>query len=316
MKNCMEFIIAEQGVYCLGGSTAALYDTFGPAAAQFILGETGSKSVVTTRSQLPRLCEAKKSGECPTFQHVIVVDGVTPAAAQMAAEASLEVISFAKVEAVGAQVIATEGDHKHNPPSPKDIATFCYTSGTTGNPKGAMLTHENLVSCMAGIPSLMIPEMSDRHLSYMPLAHIFERVVLNNMFVYGASIGFWRGDPLLLIEDIQACRPTMLAAVPRVLNKIYEKVSTGINAAGGMKKKIFDAFNSMINVMDLKLNVAISILFDDADFTRYIEDKVLAMNKAKDNEKDEEEQEDEGINFHTNREIEMVYAAMSLGTIE
>lgn len=84
----------------------------------------------------------------------------------------------------------------------------------------------------------------------------------------------------------------------------------------GEKKKIFDAFNSMINEMDLKLNVAISILFDDADFTRYIEDKVLAINKAKDNEKDEEEQEDEGINFHTNREIEMVYAAMSLGTIE
>lgn len=241
MKNCMEFIIAEQGIYCLGGSTAALYDTFGPAAAQFILGETGAKSVVSTRAQLERLCQAKKSGECPAFQHVIVVDGVTPAAAQMAAEANLEVVSFAKVEAVGAQMIATESAHKHNPPSPKDIATFCYTSGTTGNPKGAMLTHENLLSCMAGIPSLMVPNVNDRHLSYMPLAHIFERVVLNNMFLYGASIGFWRGDPLLLIEDLQACRPTMMAAAPRVLNKIYDKVVTGISAAGGAKKKIFDA---------------------------------------------------------------------------
>lgn len=241
MKNCMEFIIAEQGIYCLGGSTAALYDTFGPAAAQFILGETGAKSVVSTRAQLDRLCQAKKSGDCPAFQHVIVVDGVTPAAAQMAAEANLEVISFAKVEAVGAQMIATESINKHNPPSPKDIATFCYTSGTTGNPKGAMLTHENLLSCMAGIPSLMIPNVNDRHLSYMPLAHIFERVVLNNMFLYGASIGFWRGDPLLLIEDLQACRPTMMAAAPRVLNKIYDKVVTGISAAGGAKKKIFDA---------------------------------------------------------------------------
>jgi len=129
MKNCMEFIIAEQGAYCLGGSTAALYDTFGPAAAQFILGETGAKAVVSTRAQLPRLCQAKRSGECPKFQHVIVVDGVTPGAAQMASEAGLEVVSFAKVEAVGAQMIATEG-HKHNPPSSKDVATFCYTSGT------------------------------------------------------------------------------------------------------------------------------------------------------------------------------------------
>ena len=236
----MEFIIAEQGIFCLGGQTAALYDTFGPEAAQFILGETGAKSVVSTRAQLPRLCQAKKSGSCPKFQHVILVDGVTPASAQVAAEASLEVVSFAKVEAVGAQMITTEG-HKHSPPSAKDVATFCYTSGTTGNPKGAMLTHENLLSAMAGIPKLMVPESFDRHLSYMPLAHIFERVVLNQMFLYGASIGFWRGDPLLLIEDIQACRPTLMAAAPRVLNKIYDKVTQGINAAGGMKKKIFDA---------------------------------------------------------------------------
>ncbi|CAB9515144.1 chain acyl-CoA synthetase 7, peroxisomal [Seminavis robusta] len=241
MKNCMEFVIAEQGIYCIGGCTAALYDTFGPAAAQFILGETGAKSVVTTRAQLPRLCEAKKSGECPIFQYAIVVDGVTPASAQMASEASLEVISFAKVEAVGAQRIATEGTHKHNPPSPNDIATFCYTSGTTGNPKGAMLTHQSLISAMAGIPSGMIPEITDRHLSYMPLAHIFERIVMNNMFLYGASVGFWRGDPLLLIEDLQACRPTQMAAAPRVLNKVYDKVVAGMAAAGGMKKKIFDA---------------------------------------------------------------------------
>jgi len=236
----MEFIIAEQGMFCLGGSTAALYDTFGPDAAQFILGETGARSVVSTRAQLPHLSQAKKSGECPKFQYVIVVDGVTPAAAQLASEASLEVVSFAKVEAVGAQMIATEG-HKHNPPSAKDVCTFCYTSGTTGHPKGAMLSHENLLAAMAGIPRVMVPETYDRHLSYMPLAHIFERVVLNQMFLYGASVGFWRGDPLWLIEDMQACRPTLLAAAPRVLNKIYDKVTAGINAAGGMKKKIFDA---------------------------------------------------------------------------
>jgi long-chain acyl-CoA synthetase len=240
MKNCMEFVIAEQGIYCLGGSTAALYDTFGPAAAQFILGETGAKSVVSTRSQLRRLCDAKRSGECPVFQYVILVDGVTPAAAQMAAEASLEVLSFAKVEAVGAQFIATEGPHKHNPPAPRDIATFCYTSGTTGTPKGAMLTHENLLACMAGMPSSMKPGVHDRHLSYMPLAHIFERVVMMIQFLHGSSVAFWRGDPLFLIEDIQACRPTALAAVPRVLNAIYDKVVNGFNAAGGMKKKIFD----------------------------------------------------------------------------
>lgn len=84
----------------------------------------------------------------------------------------------------------------------------------------------------------------------------------------------------------------------------------------GEKKKIFDAFNSLINGMDVQLNVAIGILFDDADFTRYIEDKVLAINKEKSNEQDEVDQEEKGIYCHTNREIEVIYAAMSLGIIE
>lgn len=219
----MEYVLAEQGVYCLGGCTVALYDTFGPAAAQFILGETGAKSVVATREQLPRLCESKKSGDCPKFTTVILVDGVTPGASEMATAASLEVVSFAKVEAVGSQFIMTNG-HTHSPPDPEDIATFCYTSGTTGNPKGAMLTHQNIISAMAGIPKHFVMEPYDRHLSYMPLAHIFERLLISNALLYGSSIGFWRGDPLLLIEDMQACRPTVLGAAPRVLNKIYDKV--------------------------------------------------------------------------------------------
>lgn len=158
----------------------------------------------------------------------------------MAKDAGLGVISFAKVEAMGAQRIATQG-HKHSPPNPKDVATFCYTSGTTGDPKGALPTDENFISAMAGMQSVFKPEAFDRHFSYLPLAHIFERVVLSQVLIAGASIAFFRGNPLFLIEDMVACRPTMLAAAPRVLNKIYDKIQAGIAAAGGMKKRIFDA---------------------------------------------------------------------------
>jgi long-chain acyl-CoA synthetase len=165
---------------------------------------------------------------------------VTSTAAAMAKQAGLQVMSFAKVEAVGAQRIATEG-HKHRPPCGKDVFTFCYTSGTTGDPKGALLTHENLISAIAGVTNVFPLETSDRHLSYLPLAHIFERVIMCQIYIQGASIAFFRGDPLLLIEDMQACRPTILPAAPRVLNKIYDKIQVGIASAGGMKKKLFDA---------------------------------------------------------------------------
>jgi long-chain acyl-CoA synthetase len=188
------------------------------------------------------------------------------------------------VTTVGAHFIAsTNGGHKHSPPSGKDVATFCYTSGTTGNPKGALITHENLTSAMAGVIGSM-PEIEvqpyDRHISYLPLPHIFERKVMAQVFLAGASVAFYRGDPTLLVQDFQACRPTLLAVAPRVLNSIYDKVHAfvlfhfcfyivfryyiilfsvslfdshffelspyvqihnGINAAGGVKKKIFDA---------------------------------------------------------------------------
>ena len=243
MKNCMEWTLAEHSVYCIGGATVPLYDTLGPSTVEFILNQTDTPCVVCTRSELVHLCEAKKSGRCPSFRTAVLIDGVIPDAAKMAKDAGLDVVSFAKVEAVGAQVVSSKrSEHQHSPPSPKDIATFCYTSGTTGNPKGALLTHENLVSAVAAFQTRVFKGYpNDRHLSYLPLPHIFERVVQAQVLGAGASIGFYRGDPTLLVEDLQACRPTLLIAAPRVLNKIFDKIMNGMNAAGGMKKKIFDA---------------------------------------------------------------------------
>lgn len=223
MKNCMEWVIAEQAIFCVSGATVPFYDTLGPESVGFILKQTNTKTVVSTRLELERLCKVKKDGNCPIFEYVVLVDGVIPEAENMARQAGLKIMSFAKVEAVGAQTIATTG-HKHRPPTGEDIFTFCYTSGTTGDPKGALLTHRNLISATAGVQKIAAMEMGDRHLSYLPLAHIFERIVQCQVYMSGASVAFFRGDPLLLIEDMQACRPTILPAAPRVLNKIYDKV--------------------------------------------------------------------------------------------
>jgi long-chain acyl-CoA synthetase len=227
MKNCMEWVLAEHAIYALGGCTVPFYDTLGPDTVHFILNQTGCKSLVCSRAELSKVCEAKLTGGCGSLKAVILADGVTPDAAKMAEGAGLEILSYAKVEAVGAERITRRG-HKHNPPSPDDVATFCYTSGTTGDPKGALITHENLISTIAGVQGseeAFIIKMFDRHLSFLPLPHIFERIVMAQMFTVGASIAFHRCDPLLLIEDIQACRPTMMPAAPRLLNKIHDKVS-------------------------------------------------------------------------------------------
>ena len=239
MKNCMEWTIAEHGTFSVGGITAPLYDTLGPDTVRFILNQTSSKTVVCTRAELEAVCKAKQE-DCPHLTHVILVNGVVPEAETMAKEAGLQVLSFARVEAAGAQRIATRG-HKHTPPSSKDIATFCYTSGTTGNPKGALLSHENFLSQMDGFTPFFKPQAYDRHLSYLPLAHIFERAVFSQILSVGASVAFFRGNPLWLIEDMVACRPTILPVAPRVLNKIYDKIMGGMVAAGGIKNNIFQA---------------------------------------------------------------------------
>jgi len=241
LKNCMEWVIAEHAIFCLSGTTVPLYDTLGPTTVEFVMNQTDTPVVVCTRAELSALCEAKQTGNCPRFKYVILVDGVIPSATQIAQEAGLTLLSFAKVEAMGAQIVETQG-HKHSPPSGTDVATFCYTSGTTGNPKGALITHQNIVCTTAGVAKRGVQQQStDRHLSYLPLPHIFERVIMAGVLAGGASVGFYRGDPKLLLEDIQALRPTIMPVAPRVLNKIYDKIFAGVNAAGGTKKKIFDA---------------------------------------------------------------------------
>ncbi len=237
MKNCMEWIIAEQAIYCLGGTTVPFYDTLGPDTVRFILEHTGLSCVVCSRRELEHLCEAKATGTCPKFHSVMLVDGVTPEASALAKKSDLKVVSFAKIEYLGSVIIPNEG-HMHTPPDPSDVATFCYTSGTTGHPKGALITHQNIMSAAAGLDDLQVFP-TDRHISYLPLPHIFERLVIAQMITSGAAIAFFRGDPTLLIEDIVACRPTIIPVVPRVVNKIHDKIVAGMAAKGGMTERMF-----------------------------------------------------------------------------
>ena len=146
LKNCVEWVVSEHAIFTLGGATVPLYDTLGPTTVEYIVKQTGMTCVICRRSDLDRLIDANVQN----LKHVILVDGVTPDVMHKAKEAGLTVVSFAKVESIGSQIIASEGFQPH-PPSATDLATFCYTSGTTGDPKGAMLSHQNLISAMTGV---------------------------------------------------------------------------------------------------------------------------------------------------------------------
>ena len=134
----------------------------------------------------------------------------------------------------------------HRAPGWDDLATICYTSGTTGQPKGVMLTHGNLLSDAGSVVYLgkkgrifdIRPD--DVHISYLPLAHMFERIVMCFVLLNGAQIGFYSGDTAKLLEDIAVLRPTLFISVPRLLNRVFDKVTASVEAKGGISKMLFD----------------------------------------------------------------------------
>ncbi|KAH9719177.1 Long chain acyl-CoA synthetase 4 [Citrus sinensis] len=126
-----------------------------------------------------------------------------------------------------------------------DICTIMYTSGTTGDPKGVMVSNENIVTFIAGVKCLLesVNEKltsEDVYVSYLPLAHIFDRAIEEVFISNGAAIGFWRGDVKLLLEDIGELKPTIFCAVPRVLDRIYSGLNQKISSGGLLKKTLFN----------------------------------------------------------------------------
>ncbi|TVU35728.1 hypothetical protein EJB05_17631 [Eragrostis curvula] len=126
-----------------------------------------------------------------------------------------------------------------------DICTIMYTSGTTGDPKGVLISNASIICLIAGVDRLLncvneeLAE-SDVYMSYLPLAHIFDRVVEELFMFHGASIGFWRGDVKLLVEDIGVLKPTIMCAVPRVLDRIFSGLQAKISSGGFVKSTLFN----------------------------------------------------------------------------
>lgn len=238
--NRPEWVIAEYGSFSQALHTVPLYDTFGPDAAEFVIKQATVNTVVCSADKVASLIDI--SQRVPELKHIIVMPNQPFDTKEMKvtipsvpATATVKVWTFQEIEKKGAAKPVP-----YNLPTVTDIATLCYTSGTTGNPKGAVLTHGNILADAAAARySGVDPRPDDVHISYLPLAHMFERLVQATMLGVGAAIGFSRGNPLILLEDIEECKPTIFAGVPRLYNRLYDKISSTIDASGGIKKWLF-----------------------------------------------------------------------------
>ncbi|XP_037493822.1 long chain acyl-CoA synthetase 6, peroxisomal isoform X2 [Jatropha curcas] len=148
----------------------------------------------------------------------------------------IEVLTYSKLLSQG-----HSNPHPFSPPKPEDVATICYTSGTTGTPKGVVLTHGNLIANVAGATITNKYHPSDVCISYLPLAHIFERAHQILSIYYGVAVGFYQGDNMKLMDDMATLRPTIFCSVPRLYNRLYTSITSAVKTSGPLKERLFNA---------------------------------------------------------------------------
>uniref|UniRef100_A0ACD5VXQ7 Uncharacterized protein n=1 Tax=Avena sativa TaxID=4498 RepID=A0ACD5VXQ7_AVESA len=236
--NSPEWIITMEacnahGIYCV-----PLYDTLGAGAIEFILCHAEVEIAFVEEKKVEELLKTfPKSTE---FLKTIVSFGnVTQEQKEEVSKYGLSIYSWD-------EFLSLAGDQEFDLPVKQstDICTIMYTSGTTGDPKGVLISNASIISLIAGVDRLLNSvnerlEETDVYMSYLPLAHIFDRVVEELFMFHGASIGFWRGDVKLLVEDIGTLKPTILCAVPRVLDRIFSGLQAKISAGGFIKSTMF-----------------------------------------------------------------------------
>lgn len=225
-SNCPQWVVTEQACAMFSMVVVPVYDTLGLDALRHIVTLSKMSIIVCAKlSQAKQFVRFRAEGGT-NLQCIVVIESIDTVDIEAARSDNVDLVSFQDMLNTGVDNL-----QKPMPPSPEDTCTVCYTSGTTGDPKGVVLTHENILSNVAAIMKQTFsnnfgPE--DVHISYLPLAHMFERMCQVIMFHHGARVGFFRGDVKLLLDDIQTLKPTYFPTVPRLLNRIYNKITTRV----------------------------------------------------------------------------------------
>lgn len=214
----------------------ALYDTLGEDSSLYIMNHGEIVALVCAAENIDKVIHFAPQSQF--LKLVVCMDKIEEKYKESIAALSAKFIELNELQELG----------KQNPiddtaPEADDLMTIMYTSGTTGTPKGVMLTHRNIIAACVGVSLSLfriIPN-EDSILSYLPLAHIFMRVAESCFLQGGASISYWQGDIKLISEDIQAAQPTVLAAVPRVLDRMYDRIKGKLDGASGVQKFLFDS---------------------------------------------------------------------------
>ncbi|MBT4088658.1 MAG: long-chain fatty acid--CoA ligase [Deltaproteobacteria bacterium] len=235
--NRLEWIYTDMGGLGIGACVVAIYATVIVKDVSYVLENSDARVIIVEDSvQLAKALESMK--EYPQLEKIIVIEA---SGCDLSNE---NVISFDELSAMG------RDKHKKEPElfeqladavKPEDLLTLQYTSGSTGVPKGAMLTHGNIMSAIKSLISVNPPfsTETDNVVGFLPLSHVFERIPVHYYIMYQGVPKAYAGSMDTLLEDIKLKRPTIMFAVPRVHEKIYQKMTLSIKEKPKVVQNLF-----------------------------------------------------------------------------
>ncbi|PLB33800.1 putative AMP-binding enzyme [Aspergillus candidus] len=237
-QNRPEWQITDLACMSQGLYSVSIYDVLAPDATEYIINHAELSCVVTSLPHVPTLLKLKPM--LPNLKMIVCLDpidaGEQPGQSKrallesVAAGQDVSIYTIDEVEQLGAA-----SKRPYNPPAPSDIVTINYTSGTTGPPKGVVLTHENSVAATTGGLVGIEQTAADTMISYLPLAHIYARLSEHAALWSGARIGYFHGNILELVDDLKLLKPTGFMSVPRLYSRFGNVIRSSTVEQPGFK---------------------------------------------------------------------------------
>ncbi len=226
----VEWVYADLAVICSGAVTVPIYQSNMPPEVEYILQDSEAVIVfVEDEKQLLKVLEVQKN--LPHLRKIVLVSGHRPD--------NPIVITLDDLMDMGRGHDAVEFERRLENTKASDIASIVYTSGTTGPPKGAMLSQEGFLFVAESVNGLLKRTPDDETLLFLPLAHIFARIIQYVCIMGNIRLAFAESIEKLL-DNIAEIKPTFMGSVPRIYEKVYTKIMGDMQEAGGLKKSIFD----------------------------------------------------------------------------
>ena len=227
-NNNPEWLYADMGALGIGAVSAGIYPTDAPSQVEYLINDCGAKVVfVEDDEQLDKVLQVREN--TPSLIKIVVFD--------------IENLrEFEDPMVISMEDLVKQGSlyHANHPdiwqkllllPNAEDLAILVYTSGTTGRPKGAMLSHRNIIESVKPLPDFLPLSGNDQALSFLPLCHVAERVLGFYAAVYHGVVINFAENPETVPENIREVQPTAFLAVPRIWEKFYSSITITVSEA-------------------------------------------------------------------------------------